>query len=311
MRLTRRIVVGTSLVTGAVLGSELYVLGLLDADLSQDLLAVPLGSLALASTVAAVAIVAGSGAWVRLVLLREQRPLLAGRQPLGAGLPGPHHLTNLALLVVGAIRELGNPINVISGRASLVRSSLPEGELRDSCAIILAQTDRLILIIRRLLDYARPGGTSRQAVDLREVARDAVELSRPVALAAGIRLDVEAPAAAVLVEGNAESLLQAICDLVMNGIHARKGGGAVRVTLSPAAPASPTAVRYARLEVRREVGAEPQGSPATPSPVAELRLPCDVAREHGGYVDLGSDPGQASCITVYLPSLESSCRAVC
>ena len=69
-------------------------------------------------------------------------------------------LSSIGLLASGIAHEIGSPLNVISGRAEMVKNQFshkfPEAE--KSLEIIVQQTDRISELIKALLNFSRPSG---------------------------------------------------------------------------------------------------------------------------------------------------------
>ncbi len=90
-------------------------------------------------------------------------------------------------LASGIAHELGTPLNVVSGRAKMIRTSedLPE-EPRRNAQIVEQQVERMTRIIRQLLDFARAGDARLVLIDWLEVIRRVVSLLTPLAEKRGI-----------------------------------------------------------------------------------------------------------------------------
>ncbi len=66
-------------------------------------------------------------------------------------------LKTVGRLAAGLAHELGTPLNVVSGRASLIASGkLTPKEVTSSAATIRVEAERITGIVRQLLDFARP-----------------------------------------------------------------------------------------------------------------------------------------------------------
>src|SRR5512134_3020197 len=74
-----------------------------------------------------------------------------------------------ARMVSVAGHLIGTPLNVIAGRAALIRSSASPEAIEENVRRIEEQVERLALRIRRLIDYfglAEPGLKRRQVADV-------------------------------------------------------------------------------------------------------------------------------------------------
>ena len=124
-------------------------------------------------------------------------------------------------LAAGLAHEIGAPLHVIRGRADLVLSRDPEPEVRSrNLRIIIEQIDRITLIVRNLLGFARRREPNPAPVDVGRIVRDVTGFVEGDAERRGVRIDVAAPADGPVVSGDADLLHQVVLNLVMNGLQA-------------------------------------------------------------------------------------------
>ncbi|MGB7324603.1 MAG: HAMP domain-containing sensor histidine kinase [Rubripirellula sp.] len=135
-------------------------------------------------------------------------------------------------LAAGMAHELGTPLNVVSGRASLIASGrLSPDEIESSAKTIKKETDRMTAIIRQLLDFARQAPSARTSVDLNEVTNQTCELMKPLAHKSAVDLNLSLGDNPIHVSGDAAQLQQVLTNLIVNAIQAMPEGGEVNVTL--------------------------------------------------------------------------------
>ncbi|MBL8767293.1 MAG: response regulator [Planctomycetes bacterium] len=151
-------------------------------------------------------------------------------------------LSLLGRFVSSVAHELNNPLAVVYGRAEqFVTVARDEsGAVHQAAQDVLDAAERCRRIVAGLLRYARKDGSSRQTVDLRDVAREALELVAQLELArrCGARIELQADADPVTVCGDAVLLAQVVTNLITNACHSiRRGGcgGTVRVAVARAA----------------------------------------------------------------------------
>ena len=84
-------------------------------------------------------------------------------------------LASVGRLAAGVAHEVGNPLAAIDNYVELLRRRGVEPEI---VAAIEREAGRIDVIVRSLLDYARPRDAKREPVDLAAVAARAVELLR-------------------------------------------------------------------------------------------------------------------------------------
>ena len=230
-------------------------------------------------------------------------------------------LKTVGRLAAGIAHELGTPLNVVSGRAGLIASGkLSDEEIQQSARTIKAEADRITAIIRQLLDFARRRSPQRNQIDLRDVARQTTQLLEPLALKRGVTLTVEGNGHPVTAYADFAQIQQVVTNLVMNAIQAMDSGGQVRIrmgnqTRSEEPDGAPS--NYAFLSV------EDQGMGITPEDLEHIFEPFfttkhvgegtglglsiaeGIIREHRGWMEVDSRPGQGSRFTVFLPEQSS------
>jgi signal transduction histidine kinase len=228
-------------------------------------------------------------------------------------------LTTVGKLASGIAHELGTPLNVVSGRARLIRNREVEGpEVVDSARIISEQSERMTALIRQLLDFARPRALQKAPVNVTSLASRVAELLATIARKANVAIDVPPPDDTLRVEADDGQLNQVLTNLVHNAIQAMPDGGRVNISARIVDQVPPPYVggamqQWMALEVRdtgvgmddatRERIFEPF---FTTKEVGEgtglgLSVTWGIVREHGGWIDVASSPGGGSTFTVYLP----------
>ncbi len=229
-------------------------------------------------------------------------------------------LTTVGRLASGIAHELGTPLNVVSGRAGMVaRGDLSNDETVKYATIIKSQADRMTQIIRQLLDFARNQSVKKQSVDMTEVAGQAVSLLQPLGRRENVELVLEGGGGALFARGDAGQLNQVITNLIMNAIQAMPRGGRVNVGLEEVHGIPPEGVEadagsYVCISVA-DIGQGISDDDLkhvfepffTTKDVGEgtglgLSIAYGIVREHGGWIDVSSVPGEGSRFSVYLPS---------
>jgi len=224
-------------------------------------------------------------------------------------------LMTVGLLASGIAHELGTPINVVAGRAQMIATGEVEGaEVTDSARVIVEQSARMTAIIRQLLDFARKSGGERRRQDVAATVVRATDLLSAMARKAGVGLTVDAAAVeATIDDGQIE---QVVTNLVVNAIHATPSGGKVAVDVSTAVAQGPDGWprRCARIRVHDSGHGMDDTTRArifepffTTKQVGDgtglgLSVSWGIVREHGGWIDVKSAPGQGSTFSVWLPT---------
>jgi signal transduction histidine kinase len=227
-------------------------------------------------------------------------------------------LSTVGKLASGMAHELGTPLNVVSGRGMMIASgeSTPD-ETVENANIIVQQAEHMTGIIRRLLDFSRRRTLRAEAHNLREVLEHAALLVEPIAEERDVRIDV-AGVPDLPAQIDAGKTLQVMTNLMMNAIQAMPEGGTIAMTARRARVDKPpdraaAGGEFACVEVSDEgVGIEPEALEHIFEPFFTTKREGEgtglglsvchaIVREHGGWIEVDSEPGRGSRFRVYLP----------
>ena len=110
--------------------------------------------------------------------------------------------------------------------------------LRQDCALVVAEIDRMSTKLTQLLQYSRTplAETNGHRADVLRSARDTVELLRRDAERRGVRIEFAGPengaGKGIFVQAPDEALNDVVSNLVLNGVEAQTNGGDVRVSVT-------------------------------------------------------------------------------
>jgi PAS domain S-box-containing protein len=217
-------------------------------------------------------------------------------------------LAGIGRLVAGVVHELNNPLTAVNMYSDalvekLALSGHDPADL-DKLRAIREGGLRIQRLARDLVTYAKPTGARTEPVDLAGVLEEAARLSKPALKETSAVVERQISAVPI-VEGNRPSLVQVFVNLIRNAAQATLAGGRVRLVLEQAGD-----------KVRAIVADE--GSGMTPEEVARafepfyttrpgvgigLGLPIvqGIVERHGGTVEVQSEPGRGTSVTVTLP----------
>jgi signal transduction histidine kinase/HAMP domain-containing protein len=226
--------------------------------------------------------------------------------------------------------ELRTPLNAVIGFSEIIAKEMfgPVGQpsYKEFAADILRSGNHLLEIINDILDIAKCEGGNLQItpepVDVGELLRHSAEIVRPLSQRGNLTLTVDAPAEPMWLLVDPARTRRIVQHLLSNAIKFTPSGG--RVTLS--------ATRKDRGWIALTIADTGIGMRADDIPVAlepfgqidsslsrkyegtGLGLPlCKVFTNlHGGKLDIDSNPGKGTTVTVVLPEAirESSTLAV-
>ncbi|HVH65744.1 MAG TPA: HAMP domain-containing sensor histidine kinase [Candidatus Acidoferrum sp.] len=215
-----------------------------------------------------------------------------------------------------ASHELRSPLGVINGYLSMLEQGIL-GDLKDSgvhaVEVLKAKVLEMNLLVSQMLDAARleEGRLTlkRAQLDLREIASEAISIVRPMA-SVDHELSLEAPDDPVPVFGDADRLLTIVTNLLENAIKYSPQGGSIRCAVSEADGSAAVTVIDAgvgiapedlpRLFGRFERLSNPRTSHVGGTGLG-LYLSRELARQHGGDIEVHSRLGVGSTFSLVLP----------
>lgn len=139
-------------------------------------------------------------------------------------------LASVGLLAAGIAHELNNPLTGILTFSCLVRKNVPDGSSdADDLDLVIKETKRCAVIIRRLLDFTREKKAEKSFSNLNTLIEDTIHLIEQPAHANSIdiRLDLAEHLPEVWLD---EDLIkQVIMNMMVNAQHAIEGAGSITI----------------------------------------------------------------------------------
>jgi signal transduction histidine kinase len=227
-------------------------------------------------------------------------------------------LKTVGRLAAGLAHELGTPLNVMSGRAGLIASGkLSVDEITSSANTIKSEADRVTATIRQLLDFARPSKSQRMPVDLGELLCQTIGLLEPLAENRNVQIDIT-PSSGLIVSADRSQMLQVFTNLLVNAVQSMSAGGTITASVKPcraksAGKETADERNCVAVMIRDQgTGIRPEDLESifepffTTKDVGEgtglgLSIAYGIVQEHGGWIEVESEPERGSCFTVYLP----------
>ena len=222
--------------------------------------------------------------------------------------------------VAGVSHELRTPLAVIRSAAqNLADGSVSGGpQVRRYGGLIEAEGRRLEDLVEKVLELAgvqsQNQHSPRERVSITGIARSAIADSAAEARERGIEVEADLPAADLFVLGDEDGLRRGVANLVGNAI--KHGGednavrvsvqslsGEVSISVSDRGPGIPPSEVPHLFEAfyrgRRARERQVRGSGLG------LSLVQQIAREHGGRVEVETNPGKGSRFSLILPMARS------
>jgi two-component system NtrC family sensor kinase len=255
--------------------------------------------------------------------LQESHARLVGEQQeklkLEQELRHSERLASVGRLAAGLAHEIGTPLAIIGGRSEyLLRRSRSPQELKDNLGVIRSQSDRIAAIVRQLLEFSRRREPVFQPVDLLGLLENVKYLLAHQLREKDIRVETSGLTGLPKISADPELLQQIFINLYSNSLHAIGPGGVIKIgaeiTDRGITQASPAAGHWLRISFEDNgAGIAPEHIGRVFDPffttkdVGEgiglgLSVSYGIIQEHGGDIQVESEPGRFTRFIIYLPT---------
>jgi signal transduction histidine kinase len=241
----------------------------------------------------------GSGLLVRLRDPEAQRKL-------GRELQTADRLAAISRVSGGVAHEVKNPLNAILLHVEVAKAKLARGDtdVAPQMEIISREILRLDRVVKTFLDFTKPVELTLGTVPVQELLGEIVELARPQAEAAKIRVNVVQEAEGVNVRVDRDLLKQAVLNVVVNAIEAMPEGGELRfealagedtaeIRVSDTGAGIPIELREKIFRLYFTTRKEGSG--------IGLAMTFRIVQLHDGTIDFTSEPGKGTTFFIRLP----------
>jgi len=227
-------------------------------------------------------------------------------------------LNAVTLLAAGVAHELGNPLNSLNIHLQLLerdlrkrKDSASDEELLDSVRIARSEVSRLDTIISQFLGAVRPSHAIRNSVNINTVVHESIAFLQPEIDDRDVIVQEELGDSLPSIPANTDQLKQAFYNLIKNALQALSHGGILRVITS-------------RSDTHLIISFEDNGTGISVEDMAHITEPYftrkkngsglglfivqRILHEHGGQLELLSEPGRGTTARILLPLAERRVR---
>lgn len=217
-------------------------------------------------------------------------------------------LSTLGEMAAVLAHEIRNPLGSIRGTAEILRDDYRPGDPKhEFIEIQIRETERLNHVVEDFLRMARQQPVVMRDCSIREELETIVTLVAKEAQDRGISLCLEPNADEALVRGDGEKLRQAFLNIVLNALQATPSGGRVSIVLDKVESGFEIAFRDTGSGIspdNLQRVFEPFFTTKTDGTGLGLAVTRKIIEGHGGKLDIESDPGQGTTVSIRLPSQE-------
>jgi signal transduction histidine kinase len=218
-------------------------------------------------------------------------------------------------MAAGVAHELNNPLTTVAGFVELVLDELPkDSQQRADLELVLREALRAREVVRRLLDFSRPGEGFRVQADLNDLSREVLALIRHLAHTSGVEIDLQFHSELPLIQVDRDQIKQVLLNLIHNALQAMPRGGILTIQTAPAKHQQRAGAQVLVKDTGHGITPEDLGRifepffttrPPGKGTGLGLAVSYGIVTDHGGFIEVVSEPGKGSCFTVWLP-VESS-----
>ncbi len=238
-------------------------------------------------------------------------------------------LVSLGQMAAGVAHEMNNPLGGILLYSNLVLEELPgDSPARENMSKIVYQTNRCKEIVQDLLDFARTPSGEMAPLDINEVLLTSLSLVKDQTMFHGIEIESSFAESLPEVQGDRSRLEQVFLNLFINASDSMAEGGRLTVTtkLISRFPsdaeeatemericllASPHTIKITISDTGKGIDKaylphifEPFFTTKEPGQGTGLGLSIayGIVRKHDGFVDVESEPGRGTTVSIFLPA---------
>jgi two-component system nitrogen regulation sensor histidine kinase GlnL len=231
-------------------------------------------------------------------------------------------LSSIGTLSAGMAHEIKNPLVTIKTFTQLLPHQHADNDFRNTFFDLVGQeVKRIDTIVNRLLNFARPAKAALKPVSLHDVIENSLRLVEQQLLQHDIQLDKHLVAKRYMIEADAEQLNQTFVNFFLNAVHAmgKEGTLTVRTAVVRRSEDMPLANNgWASDRIQLDVQDTGCGiQAATLSKIFDpffttkeegvglgLSVSHGIIQEHGGIIDVESEPGTGTVFHVQFPLLK-------
>ncbi|MFQ5462082.1 MAG: ATP-binding protein [Phycisphaerae bacterium] len=222
------------------------------------------------------------------------------------------HLARIGQLAASLAHEIKNPLAGISGAIQVIEDSLDKDDPhRPIIGEILTQIGRLDATVKDLLLYARPTPPTIRSVHLYRLVKRTRTLLQAEPALKDIEIEIKSAPELPPIEADEDKLEQLLLNLLLNSAHATSDGATITVELG----ANDDHVTLRVIDRGTGMSQEVQQRALDPFFTTKakgtglgLAICRRIAETHGGSIDLQSEAGAGTTVTIALPRVFSTAQ---
>ena len=220
-------------------------------------------------------------------------------------------LASIGQIASGLAHEINNPLGLASGYAQtlLNEPNLSEGA-REVLKVVKEEIENASSIIKQLLSFSREQSREFQEVNLYEVLANTLRLVSPRLETSGVVLNLNYLPDRLWIECDPQGLQQVFTNLIINAWQAMPEGGVLSISVEADSEQvkikfKDTGVGIAPEHLNRLFDPFFTTKPAGQGTGLGLTMAYKIIEEHGGDIQVKSQPGKGAEFIISLPLRQS------
>lgn len=223
----------------------------------------------------------------------------------------------ITLLAAGVAHEIGNPLNSLNIHLQLIERELPglspeqRESLKELVEISRREVSRLDQIISQFLRAIRPVRPNFEKTSLTLLLDETLRFLKHEIQDRDVLVEVVKPEALPEVLADPNQIKQVFFNIIRNALQAMPNGGLLKITLRETERHVAVSFRDSGPGIAPETITyifEPFHSTKSEGTGLGLMIVQRIIRDHGGQIEIHSEPRKGTTFTIYLPRQEERVR---
>jgi two-component system sensor histidine kinase HydH len=235
-----------------------------------------------------------------VLILRDQREIKAMEDALERS----RRHAALGQMAAGVAHEIRNPLGTLRGFAQYFsRNAKQDAQAKEYADLMVGEVDRLNRTVSALLQFSRPRDPEIIKIDFSTIAQKSLTFVQEEADNKQIDLKLQHPEPGLCLYADPDLLQQVLLNLLQNSMSATDAGGSIflggKITED---------IRLWVRDTGKGISNDEQAKMFDPFYTTKkdgtglgLAVVQQIVEQHHGRIEVDSQPGQGTCITIILP----------
>lgn len=221
-------------------------------------------------------------------------------------------LTSLGKMAAGIAHEINNPLTSILINSHLIAEDLgDQADLNENLKLIIDETSRCSEIVKGLLEFSKQTAPEKKPADINRLLDDTLFLLKSHVLPSGVEIVRDLAGNLPVMAVDANKMKQVFTNIILNALEAMPHGGTLTIRSQVSEDMRSVKIEFedTGCGMSREVIAKIFDPFFSTKEAKGTGLGLSVSRGivelHRGQIDVESEPGKGTTITIKLPVSQS------